>query len=361
MESKKIEKRIMGRFRIEGRVEKVEEYGGGHINATYLVRSEGGKYILQRINSRLFKDVPALMRNIEMVTEESRRRTVERGGDPIREGLTLVKTKEDKPYYYCGKEYYRVYVFIDKATTYDVVEKPEHFFEAAVAFGNFANMLSSFDAKQLSETIPDFHNTGVRYESFIEAVERDAYGRAEGVKKEIQWVKDRQEYATAITSLLESGEIPYRVTHNDTKLNNVMIDDETGKGIAVVDLDTIMPGSLCYDFGDAIRFGCNPAAEDERDLGKVVFQTTLFEQFVKGYLSAVGGSITGTEKEKLALSAIVMTYECGMRFLTDYLNGDTYFRTHREGQNLDRARTQFKLVSDMEGQLDHMTNIVSKY
>ena len=351
--------KVIENFRITGSPSSVKSYGGGHINNTYLVISESGdKYILQRINHTLFKDVPALMRNIELVTDESRKRTIERGGNPMREGLTLIRTREDKSYFFDGQNYYRVYVFIDNATTYDVVKKPEHFYEAAVAFGNFANLLATFDAKQLVETIPNFHNTKVRFKTFLESVKADATGRAKSVKKEIKWVKARKKYASIIVDLLNSGAIPYRVTHNDTKLNNVMIDDSTGKGIAVIDVDTIMPGSLCYDFGDAIRFGCNPVAEDEKDLSKVVFQMSLFEQFVKGYLSAVGESITKIEKDNLAIAAIVMTYECGMRFLTDYLNGDIYFRTQREGQNLDRARTQFKLVEDMESQIDQMKKIV---
>ena len=197
------------------------------------------------------------------------------------------------------------------------------------------------------EVLPDFHNTKVRYKNFLAAVEKDIFGRAKEVEREIAWVKAHEDLSGQIVDKIASGEIPLRVTHNDTKLNNVMLDDATGKGIAVIDLDTVMPGSLCYDFGDSIRFGCNTAAEDEPDLEKVHFDLGLYKVYLEGYLSAVGEGITEAEKRALPLGAVMMTYECGMRFLTDYLEGDTYFKTHREKHNLDRAHTQFKLVDEM--------------
>ena len=238
-------------------------------------------------------------------------------------------------------------MFIENATTYQIVRDPRDFYESAVAFGSFANLLAGFDASQLTEVLPDFHNTRVRYANFLRSVEKDACGRRREVEKEIAWVNAHKELCGAIVDKIASGEIPLRVTHNDTKLNNVMIDDKTGRGLAVIDLDTVMPGSLCYDFGDSIRFGCNPAAEDEPDLSKVNFRFDLYETYLRGYLSAVGGGITEAERAMLPTGAVLMTYECGMRFLTDYLDGDVYFRTHRPGQNLDRAHTQFKLVDDM--------------
>jgi len=359
--------KIISKFDIEGKLISCERYGEGHINETYLavVETANGtvRYILQKINSNLFKEVDKLMNNIKLVTEFARERIKAKGGNPDRESLTLVYTKDGKAYHHCKccDGYFRVYKFIEDAIAYQTVEKPEHFRESAVAFGDFANLLAEFDATQLFEVIPNFHNTAVRFENFIKSLEKDACKRADSVKEEIDFVLARKDYTTKIVDLLASGEMPTKVTHNDTKLNNVMLDANTGKYVAVIDLDTIMPGSICYDFGDSIRFGCNPAAEDEKDLSKVNFDINLFESYVSGYLSSLGDSVTKVERENLAFGAILMTYECGMRFLTDYLDGDVYFRTHREGQNLDRARTQFKLVKDMESCLDKLNEIVNKY
>ena len=209
--------------------------------------------------------------------------------------------------------------------------------------------------------IEDYHNTVKRFEALEKAIEDNISGRKNEVLDEIKFALDRKDLVSKIVSKLESGEIPLKVTHNDTKLNNVLIDNASGKAVAVIDLDTIMPGTICYDFGDSIRFGCNPAAEDEKDLSKVNFSIELFEQYVKGYMSALKNSMTQSEADNLALGAIMMTYECGIRFLADHLNGDTYFRIKREGHNLNRTRTQFKLVSDMEAQFDKMNAIVNKY
>ncbi len=354
-------KEIYKQFKLDGEFVSCERYGEGHINDTFkLTLNQNGNavnYILQRINSKLFTDVDKLMNNIGLVTDFCRKSVIEKGGDPMRECLTTVRTLDDKTYYFDGTNYFRVYIFIEDATTFQVVRDSKDFYESAVAFGSFAKLLADFDASQLYEVLPNFHNTKIRYDNFINAVEKDVCGRAESVKKEIEWVKNHKNICGNIVDKIESGEIPLRVTHNDTKLNNVMIDDKTGKGVAVIDLDTVMPGSLCYDFGDSIRFGCNPCAEDERDLSKVNFRFDLYETYLKGYLSAIGDSITDVEREHLPMGAILMTYECGMRFLTDYLEGDTYFRTHREGQNLDRARTQFKLVDDMEKVYDQMKEL----
>ena len=360
-------KAIISNFKIDGELLSCERYGEGHINETYLaVVNESGKqvnYILQKINSKLFTNVPALMENIRSVTEFNREKIRARGGNPDRESLSLVYTKDGNTFYHCKDcdGYFRMYIFITDAVAYQVVEKPEHFYQSAVAFGNFANLLSEFDASGLYEAIPNFHNTVNRFANFEKSLKSDKMGRAESVKKEIDFVLDRKGYCNKIVDLLKSGEMPTKVTHNDTKLNNVMLDVNTGKPVAVIDLDTIMPGSICYDFGDSIRFGCNPAAEDEKDLSKVNFDIELFEAYTKGYLSALGDGATQIEKDNLAFGAILMTYECGMRFLTDYLDGDVYFRTHREGHNLDRARTQFKLIEDMEKLLPEMQKIVAKY
>ena len=357
-------KDIYKHFLIDGEFVSLNRYGEGHINDTYkLSMKTDGKivnYILQKINDRLFTNIEALMRNIQLVTDFCRDSVLKRGGDPIKECLTLVKTRDQKNYYFDGKNYFRVYVFIEDATSHQIVRNPEDFYQSAVAFGNFAKLLADFDASQLYEVLPNFHNTKVRFENFQKAVEKDVMNRKAEVMKEINWVIEHKHLCSKIVDKIESGEIPLRVTHNDTKLNNVMIDDQTGKAMAVIDLDTVMPGSLCYDFGDSIRFGCNPAAEDEPDLSKVNYRFDLYEIYLKGYLSAIGSSITKAEKDNLAMGAVLMTYECGMRFLTDYLEGDVYFRTHRKGQNLDRARTQFKLVDDMLSVFDKMQALINQ-
>lgn len=359
--------KIISNFKINGKLISCERYGEGHINQTFLaIVEQNGKrvdYILQKINDSLFTDVERLMQNIMLVTEYNRAKIKARGGNPDRESLSLVYTKDNKAYYYDeeSKGYFRVYIFITGAIAYQAVEKPEHFYQSAVAFGNFACLLAEFDATKLYESIPNFHNTEKRYENFLAAVKADKLGRAESVKREIDFVINRKEYCGRIVKLLESGEMPTKVTHNDTKLNNVMLDEITGEPVAVIDLDTIMQGSICYDFGDSIRFGCNHADEGEQDLSKVNFDIELFEAYTKGYLKALGDSITKVEKDNLAFGAILMTYECGMRFLTDYLEGDTYFRIKRPSHNIDRTRMQFKLVEDMEKALPEMQKIVNKY
>lgn len=355
---------VLNEFELEGTSYYAERFGAGHINETYLVKTtaenENKKYVLQKINSNLFPDPERVMSNITLVTEFNRQKIIERGGNPDREGLTIVKTKDNKSYLKKPYGNYRVYKYIDGAV-YQTVEKPEHFYQSAVAFGDFANLLAEFDAKKLYEVLPDFHNTVKRFNDFMVAIEKNASGRAEQVEKEIDFVLKRKEYCNKITTLLDSGKMPTKVTHNDTKLNNVMFDRNTGKYLAVIDLDTIMPGSICYDFGDSIRFGCNTAAEDEKDLEKVHFNIDLFEEYAKGYLFALGDSATEIEKENLAFSAILLTYECGMRFLTDHINGDTYFHIARENHNLDRARTQFKLIEEMEKVHPQMQMLVKKY
>ena len=358
-------KKIVSAFRVEGELVSCERYGEGHINETYLaiLQKDGKqvKFILQKINTGLFRNVDGLMSNIVGVTEFARAKIRAKGGNPDRESLTVVFTKDGKPYYRDGETggCYRMYVFIDNAVAYQKVEKPEHFYQSAVAFGDFANLLAEFDASKLYEVLPDFHNTVKRVENFEKSLAADPLGRAAEVREEIAFALSRKDRAGCIVDLLASGRMPLKVTHNDTKLNNVMLDAVTGKYVAVIDLDTIMPGSICYDFGDSIRFGCNPASEDERDLGKVNFRLDLFRTYAEGYLSALGKSVTQTEKDHLAFGAWLMTYECGVRFLTDYLDGDVYFRTKREGQNLDRTRVQFKLVSDMEKCMDEMETIIS--
>lgn len=357
-------KKIVSNFKIGGEFISCERYGEGHINETYLLStSEDGKtvqYILQKINDKLFP-VDKLMSNIKLVTEFNRNKIIEKGGNPDREALSLVYTKTGDSYIKTDEGYFRVYIFITDAVAYQISPSAECFYESAVAFGNFANLLSEFDASSLYEVIPDFHNTEKRFRDFEASLKADKMNRASLVKEEIDFYLSRKDYCSKIVSLLRSKEMPTKVTHNDTKLNNVMLDAKTNKSVAVIDLDTIMPGSICYDFGDSIRFGCNTASEDEKDLSKVNFSLELFEAYTKGYLSALNGNITKVEKDNLVYGAIIMTYECGMRFLADYLDGDVYFRTHREGHNIDRTRTQIKLVKDMENCLDKMIEIVNKY
>lgn len=357
---------ILFNFAIDGEFVSCEPYGSGLINRTYVaVYNEGGRrvrYIVQRINTNLFKNVDGLMNNIKLVTEFNRAEIVKRGGDPDRESLTLVPTKNGGTYFRTEEgDCYRVYVFIENAKGYDVVEKPEHFYESAVAFGKFAMLLDRFDSSKLFEVLPDFHNTVKRFDNFRRSLEADKFNRAKDVKKEIEFALNREKITHTIVDLLASGKMPSRVTHNDTKLNNVLIDTRTDKAVSVIDLDTMMPGSICYDFGDSIRFGCNPCLEDTPETEKVIFNMPLFETYTKGYLSVFGDTITDIERKNLPMGAILMTYECGIRFLTDYLDGDVYFRKTREGQNIDRTRTQFKLVSDMEKRYDEMLSAVEKY
>lgn len=357
---------ILSNFAINGEFISCEPYGSGLINRTYVaVYNEGGKrvrYIVQRINTNLFKNVDGLMNNIKIVTEFNRAEIVKRGGDPNRESLTLVPTENGGTYFRTEEgDCYRVYVFIENAKGYDVVEKPEHFYESAVAFGKFAMLLDRFDSSKLFEVLPDFHNTVKRFDNFRRSLEADKFNRAKDVKKEIEFALNREKITHTIVDLLASGKMPSRVTHNDTKLNNVLIDTRTDKAVSVIDLDTMMPGSICYDFGDSIRFGCNPCLEDTPETEKVIFNMPLFETYTKGYLSVFGDTITDIERKNLPMGAILMTYECGIRFLTDYLDGDVYFRKTREGQNIDRTRSQFKLVSDMEKRYDEMLSAVEKY
>lgn len=276
--------------------------------------------------------------------------------------MTVIPTKDGE---LCCKDengnYFRVNKLVERAVTYDEVRVPEDFYESAVAFGHFQSMLADFPAEQLHETIPGFHDTKARFQRFCQVVEEDKMGRAAEMEAEIRFVKDRMNLTEILGAKQASGELPLRVTHNDTKLNNVMLDEETGKAICVIDLDTVMPGLAVNDFGDSIRFGASTGAEDEPDLSKIECSMELFDIYTKGFVEGCGGRLTEAELRALPLGAIVMTLECGMRFLTDYLEGDVYFKIHREGHNKDRCRTQFKLVKDMEDKWDEMARIVEKY
>lgn len=349
-----------GQFRIEGKAKSAESFGSGHINDTFLIKAEK-HYVLQRMNRSIFVHPEEVMENIMGVTSFLKKKIEKAGGDTERETLTVIPTREGKNCY-CDEngEYWRMYNLIENAISYDRVESEQDFYESAVAFGNFQQMLSDYPAEMLHETIPGFHDTKARYETFLKAVKADVCGRAAGAVKEIEFYKERMETAQILGKMLSEGKLPLRVTHNDTKLNNIMMDSKTGKGLCVIDLDTVMPGLAINDFGDSIRFGASTADEDEQDLSKVSCDLHLYEVYVKGFLKGCGGRLTETEIKMLPMGAKVMTYECGMRFLTDYLQGDVYFKIHREGQNLDRARTQMKLVADMEEKWDRMEQIVSE-
>lgn len=353
-------------FCVEGEIVNYKQYGNGHINDTFIVNCQKNqtskRYILQRMNHEIFTEPEKLIANIESVTHFLKTKIQEKGGNPERETLNLVYTKEGKYYYKDGIGcYWRMYNFIEDATSLEQVRKKEDFYQSAVSFGNFQRLLTSFDASKLYETIPDFHNTPVRYQTFLKAVKEDVCNRAASVKKEIEFYISHKEDMELCAQKLADGALPLRVTHNDTKLNNIMIDNKTGKGVCVIDLDTVMPGLAIFDFGDSIRFGANTAVEDEQDISKVHLDLELFETYVKGYLEGCSGSLTDMEIEMLPYGAKTMAMECGMRFLTDYLQGDTYFRVHREGHNLDRCRTQLRLVEDMETKWDEMQKIVLKY
>jgi Ser/Thr protein kinase RdoA (MazF antagonist) len=358
---------IVTQFLFEGEFLDAQRCGIGHINGTYAARfrkPDGSvhRYILQRINHEVFKRPEELMHNIEKVTVHLRQKIIAAGGDPQRETLNLIPTVDGQSFYRTAEgDYWRGYVFIEGAQTYQAVEHLDHFYNAGKAFGRFQKLVSDFPPEQLYETIPNFHHTPKRFEAFVQSVERDVMNRARSVQAEIEFVERRAEETSVLVDLLDRGELCQRITHNDTKFNNVMIDDETGEGICVVDLDTVMPGLPLYDFGDAIRSGANPAAEDERDLARVCMDLDLYDSFARGYLETARDFLTATEIAYLPFSARLMTLECGMRFLADYLDGDVYFGIHRPGHNLDRCRTQFKMVQDMEDKFDRMVRIVETY
>lgn len=353
-------------FVFDGELLKVEPYGNGHINDTYRLTYEknGEKFyvILQQMNRKVFPKPVEVMENIAGVTAFLKEKIAKNGGDANRETLTVLPTREGLYYHLdVHGEYWRAYLFITDTVCYDRAESEELFYESAYAFGNFQNMLADYPAEILHETIKNFHNTKMRFADFKKAVEEDRMGRAAFVQQEIQFVLDREVDANFFTELLENGELPLRVTHNDTKLNNVLIDAKTGKGLCVIDLDTVMPGLAMNDFGDSIRSGASTGDEDEKDLSKISCDMALFDIYAKGFIAGCGGKLTAKEIELLPMGAKIMTYECGLRFLMDYLQGDIYFKIHRPEHNLDRCRTQFKLVSDMEEKWEQMQKIVRKY
>jgi Ser/Thr protein kinase RdoA (MazF antagonist) len=353
-------------FPLLGRFRSGEPHGRGHINDTFAVTLDQAgtavRYIFQRINHRIFKDVPALMENISRVTAHATLKSTERGDADSRRALTLVPARDGKPYHRdADGGWWRCYLFIEGARTHDLIENPQQAREAARAFGEFQQLLVDLPGGRLHETIPDFHHTRRRFETLQRAIAADAHGRAAQVAEEIAFVRSRESLVDCLLDLLKRGELPERITHNDTKLNNVMIDDVTQTGVCVIDLDTVMPGLALYDFGDMVRSATNSAEEDERDLSRVSARLPIFEALVEGYLAAARSFLNDAEISHLATSGRLITLEIGMRFLTDFLEGDVYFKTRRPGHNLDRARNQFAMVRSMEAQAAEMEAIVKKH
>lgn len=357
---------ILANFGFKGHLVSCQKFGSGHINKTYLAlyKTDDGsekQYVLQQINTNAFQNVDVLMDNVFAVTSYLRGQIKAAGGDADRETLHYIHTTDGKKYYRAPDgTCYRAYVFVKDSVSHDSVDSPELFKKSGMAFGRFQSMLSAYPAETLHETIPNFHNTKWRYAQFEKAVEANLSGRRDTCLPEIEFVRARKADCAVLVDMIDRGELPIRVTHNDTKLNNVMFDQYTGDCVCVIDLDTVMPGLALYDFGDSIRFGANTAGEDETDLSKVSISLDYFRAYTEGFLSACGTSLTDKEIENLAFSAKLMTLECGMRFLTDYLDGDTYFGTAYPEHNLVRARDQFKLVEDMEKHMPEMQAIVQE-
>ncbi len=346
------------KFEFRGEVLGLVPHGGGHINDTFLVACETpgapARYILQHINRHVFHDPVAVMRNIERVTAHlAAQETGQPDGD--RSALHLVPARDGRNWYVDEQgETWRAYRLIENARTHETARSPDQAFQAARAFGHFQQQLASLPPPRLNETIPDFHHTPKRFAALEQAIAVDAAGRAALAKPEIDFARSRQ----AITGVLLDANLPERITHNDTKFNNVLLDDKTGEAVCVIDLDTVMPGLALYDFGDMVRTTTSPAKEDEQDLSLVTMQFPMYEALIRGYLESTAAFLTPAERKLLAFSGKLITFEIGIRFLADYLAGDTYFKVHREGHNLDRCRTQFKLVESIEQQEEKMNRLV---
>ncbi len=348
--------RILSQFALDSQAIACEPYGKGLINRTFLVTTESGKrYILQQMNHNVFPNIDGLMANIQAVTAHLAKRA-----ENPRYVMGLVDTLDGAPYITDEQgDCWRVIVYVEDAVCLQKPESTEDFYQCAVAFGRFQQMLRDFPAHTLCEVIPDFHNTARRLETLREIIEKDPVGRVASVKSEIEFALQREKEAATLVELLEEGKLPLRVTHNDTKINNVMLDAATRTALCVIDLDTVMPGLSLYDYGDAVRSGAATAAEDEQDLSKVTLDLELFEAFTKGFLSACP-DLTSLERELMPLGVKIITLELGVRFLTDYLDGDHYFAPKWEGHNLDRCRSQFALVADIEKKFHQMTAIVNR-
>ena len=352
-------------FQLFGRFVEGAPYGSGHINDTFVIAMDQAgrpvRYLLQRINNRVFRNVPALMENIQRVTEHARNTAVRNGGEDSRCVLTLVRSLEGAAWHRDPHgAFWRCYLFIENARTHDLVGNAQQAFEAARAFGEFQRMLVDLRGPRLHETIPGFHDTRSRFGALKRAIAEDRAGRMRSVGAEIEFALARERMAGVVLDLMARGEMPERITHNDTKFNNVMLDDTTSRAVCVIDLDTVMPGSALYDFGDMVRSATNSAAEDDPDASKVTMRMDIFEGLVAGYIASAGAFLNAAELAHLAFAGKLITYEIGLRFLTDHLEGDVYFKTKRQGHNLDRCRTQFALVASIERQEGEMQRLVER-
>ncbi len=357
-------KNICKQFNFEGTFSKAYPYGSGHINDTFKVETleeNQHNYILQRVNHLVFKDVPGLMENVVRVTNHIRKKLEKiEGANPDREVLTVIHTNEGNPYYKDPEGgFWRMYIFIQDNKSYDLVDSPEKAYEGGRMFGRFQAMLADLPGKPLNETIPNFHNIAMRLDTFEDILIKDPAGRASQITEEIEFVRERAEEMKTILKLGREGLIPQRITHNDTKFNNVLL-DQNDKGLCVIDLDTVMPGYVHYDFGDSIRTSTNTAAEDEKDLSKVEMDIRLFEAYTKGFLEQTRGTLNQVEIDHLPFAGKLFPFIIGLRFLTDHVDGDNYFKIHHEGHNLQRARAQFKLLMSMERQFGEMKAIVGR-
>jgi N-acetylhexosamine 1-kinase len=352
---------IASQFQLIGEVISVAPYGEGHINDTYLVRTnEDQRYILQKINHRIFKHVDQLMSNVDLVTSHVKQEMKKLGLIIENHVLEVIPTRDNLSFYQNETGYYRVYAFVNHSIAYQKIPNAKILELAGEAFGGFQKMLDQFDARLLYETIIDFHHTEKRYQFFLEVLKTAPKDRLNDAKTWIDEVIKREKLVHLIVDAIKNNEIPLRTTHNDTKLNNILFHETTGEVLCIIDLDTLMPGSIPYDFGDAIRTGCNTAEEDEKDLSLVQFNQPYFEAFTKGFLSKLDGIMIEKEYELLPYGAILMTFEVGMRFLTDYLNMDTYFKIKYPQHNLVRAMNQLTLVSRMEESMDEMKQIIKR-
>lgn len=345
---------VLERFGVKG---DAVPFGDGHINSTYKV----GEYVLQRINTNVFTNPSGVMKNSFAVTEHIRKMLNRDGENSFRQTVEFLHTLDGKDFYEGIEGVYRMYKFIPDSYTVSSAKTPELLYEAAKVMGKFQSLLADFDAKELYTVIPDFHNTPKRIEAFKKSLENANAERVEIAKKLISFALENQNISSLITDSIENGTVPVRVSHNDTKLNNFLFDNKTNKGLCLIDLDTVMDGSYLYDFGDAMRFGAAACDEDCTDESRIYFDLELFEVFTKGYLESAKNVLTEREKELIFMSVVIMTYECGTRFLTDYLNGDVYFKVAYPTHNLDRALNQYTLVKDMISKKEQAENIVKKY
>ena len=351
-------KKLIYQFNIYGDFIVGIPFGNGHVNDTFILNFDQGgvrlNYVLQRINGDVFKEPVKVMENVDRVTSHILTKIKKTHTETKRRTIRLLRTPDNKPYIFDDDgNCWRAYIFIERARAYDVLESPEH------AFGEFQQQLIDLPGR-LHDTIPDFHNTPKRIEQLEAAIKADIAGRAKDVAREIDFVLSRKDDAAALIRLNQSGDIPERITHNDTKSNNILIDDLTGEGICVIDLDTVMPGLSLYDFGDMVRTCTSPAEEDETDLDKVYMRFDMYEALFSGFCESAGAFMTAAERENLANAGKIITLEIGTRFLTDYLSGDTYFKIKRANHNLERCRSQFKLVSSIEEQMNDMMNLLKK-